>query len=183
MSILANHSHEDQRERLLDALALVLAGLKDPEAAAMEIPGTSAEQLLSVLESDQGMMAVSVRLDELRDSGALLKAQALPVLEKLVQRIHEIVDAGDVSASAAPKLADVVFKMSGLAEERAARLRAQADEDAPRATVITLFADDPEPAPAKPNEHRVIIRLPTAHRRTPNVIDVTPSDEGDDDGA
>lgn len=172
----------DQKERLKDALAFVLDNPSSAEAIAANY-GTDPESLLEVLATPEGMRAALIRAEELRQGGELLKRKTIPLLERLADQIGDMIDAGQISPTAAPKVAETLFKLSGLAEERAARLRTQIEDDKPKATVFVLHGDDPEPPPAKPNEHRLIIRLPGA-KRQPDIIDVTPSEgEGGSDGA
>lgn len=174
----AQTGEEDDRTRKIDALALLAAGVHDIDTAATLI-GQSPEQILEVLESPEGLRAVAVHLEHMRESGRLLKAQAMVPLEKLVSRVREQIEAGEVSASSAPRLLDVLLKLTGIAEERAARLRAQAEEDQRRALVCVLHPGDPDPAPAKPGQHMLIIDLRGRDRE--RVLDVTPNDAGGDD--
>lgn len=172
----------DEKERLKDALALVLDSPSSAETIAANY-GTDPESLLEVLATPHGMRAALIRAEELRRGGELLKRKTIPLLERLADQIGDMIDAGQISPTAAPKVAETLFKLSGLAEERAARLRAQIEDDKPKATVFVLHGDDPEPPPAKPNEHRLIIRLPGAKKQH-DIIDVTPTEgEGGGGGA
>jgi len=168
----------DERAHTLDTLALLAADVHDIDTAATLI-GQPPEQILEVLQSAEGLRAVAVHLEHMRESGRLLKAKALAPLEKLVSRVHEQIEAGEVSASTAPKLLDTLLKLTGLAEERAARLRAQAEEERPKLSVHILHPGDADPAPAKAGQHVLIIDLRCKDQ--PPVLDVTPDDEGGDD--
>ncbi|HJV26301.1 MAG TPA: hypothetical protein VJ673_11470 [Aromatoleum sp.] len=181
MSNLFPHPQNEDRERqarFLREAALVVAIRKDLDTAAAR-SGVSADQLIDFAASDSGSRAIAAEIDRLRDSGELLKAQALAPLEKLVGKMNEMVEAGEVSPSAAPKLADVLFKLTGTAEERAARLRAQAEEDEPKVTVHILHPGDADPPPAKAGQHRLVIDLRGKARQ--KVLDVTPTGKGADD--
>lgn len=172
----------DEKERLKTALALVLDNPSNAEAIAAS-HCTDPESLLELLATEEGMRAALVHAEELRQGGELLKRKTIPLLERLTDQIGDMIDAGQISPTAAPKVAETLFKLSGLAEERAARLRTQIEDDKPKATVFVLHGDDPEPPPAKPNEHRLIIRLPGA-KKSSDIIDVTPAKgEGGSDGA
>jgi len=174
------HTPED-KDRLITALALVYENPGNAEAIAASY-GTDPESLLELISNDpESQRAALIRAEELRQGGELLRRKALGPLEKLTDQIGNMIDAGQISATAAPKVAETLFKLSGLAEERAARLRTQLEDDKPKATVFVLHGDDPEPPPAKPNEHRLIIRLPSAKKQH-DIIDVTPTeDEGGGD--
>lgn len=181
MPAIIPHTTE-QKTRLKDALALVLDNPNNAEAIAANY-GTEPESLLEVLATEEGMRAALVRAEELRQDGELLKRKTIPLLERLVDQAEDMANAGQITPGMLPKLMDTMFKLSGLAEERAARLRAQTEDDKPKATVFVLHGDDPEPPPAKPNEHRLIIRLPSAKKQH-DIIDVTPTEgEGGSDGA
>lgn len=172
----------EQKARLITASALVHDNPNNAEAIAANY-GTDPESILELLATREGMSAALIRAEELRQDGELLKRKTIPLLERLTDQIGDMIDAGQISPTAAPKVAETLFKLSGLAEERAARLRTQIEDDKPKATVFVLHGDDPEPPPAKPNEHRLIIRLPGAKKQH-DIIDVTPTDgEGGGDGA
>lgn len=171
--------NNDDRERLKTALALVLENPTAAETIAAN-HGTTAETLLQLLGTGEGMRAALVQAEGMRQEGELLKRKTLPMLERLADQIGDMIDAGQISPTAAPKVAETLFKLSGLSEERAARLRAQTEDDAPKTTVRILYSDEPEPEQTGKN-YQIVIRLPHAKRSTRNVIDVTPTKEGGDD--
>ncbi len=172
---------DDDKDRLVTALALVLQTPENAEAIAASY-GFDAQTLLELITNDPGSQRAALgRAEQLHHEGELLKRQCLPKLERLVDQLGEMIDAGKLSATTAPKVAETLFKLSGLAEERAARLRTRAEDDAPKASIVFLSGDDPEPPPAKPNEHRLIVRIPGAKQRH-SIIDVTPTEgEGGSD--
>lgn len=173
----------EEKARMTDALALVLDNPNNAEAIAAS-HGTDPESLLEVLATPDGMRAALIRVEEMRQSGELLRRKALAPLEKLTDQIGDMIDAGQISPTAAPKVAETLFKLSGLAEERAARLRAQTEDDTPKAAIHILYGDEPEPIDPKGNKYRIVIRLPNAQREAGDIIDVTPTeDEGGSDGA
>ncbi|NMG16742.1 hypothetical protein [Aromatoleum bremense] len=173
---------EERWARMRKDAALMAKGLKDPDTAAARA-GMTADQLLDFAASEEGSRVVMAEIDRMRDSGELAKAQALALLESLLTHSQALVDGGEVGAATAAKLMDTALKVSGLAEERAARLRAQMEDDAPKATIFILRPGDADPSPEKPNEHRIVIDLRHGQNNPRDVIDVTPSDEGGDDGA
>lgn len=183
MPAIVPHTTEDA-ERTKTALALVYDTPENVESIAAA-HGINPETLLDVLGTDAGMRAALVRAEELRQSGELLKRKALNPLERLVDQIAEYIEAGQISPSAAPKVAETLFKLTGLTEERAARLKVQAEDDTPKATIMILHGEEPDPPPEKPNEHRIVIRLPNVkqqgNERPNRIIDVTPT-EGEEGG-
>ncbi|TVT61039.1 MAG: hypothetical protein FHK80_00480 [Azoarcus sp. PHD] len=168
---------DERRDLVMTTLAKVLAGVQEIDTAAA-ITSATPDQLLEILDSEEGGRAVVSHLARMRDSGELLKAQALAPLEKLVSRIDEQIDAGAVSVSTAAKLMDTLLKLSGLAEERAARLRAQAADDTPKMNITICYKGE-EP-PAGMAEHSIVIRFPTTERPGNRTIDITPTKGGDD---
>ena len=173
----------EENARMTDALALVLDNPNNAEAIAANY-GIDPDTLLETLATEEGMRAALVRAEELRQDGELLKRKTIPLLERLTDQIGDMIDAGQISPTAAPKVAETLFKLSGLAEERAARLRAQTEDDTPKAAIHILYGDEPEPIDPKGNKYRIVIRLPNAQREASDIIDVTPTeDEGGGDGA
>jgi len=171
---------EERRGRILNAAALVLGELQDPDTAAA-VAHVTTERLFDLLDTEEGQRAAVAHLDRMREMGEVLGTKVHAPMEKLVDLVHAQIEAGEVSASAAPKLLDVLFKLSGLAEQRAARLRLHAEDDGPKVTVHILHPGDADPPPAKAGQHQLTIDLRGQDRR--KVIDVTPTDEGGDDGA
>lgn len=173
----------EQKARLITASALVHDNPNNAEAIAANY-GTDPESILELLATREGMSAALIRAEELRQDGELLKRKTIPLLERLTDQIGDMIDAGQISATAAPKVAETLFKLSGLAEERAARLRAQTEDDTPKAAIHILYGDEPEPSDPKGNKYRIVIRLPNAQREAGDIIDVTPTEgEGGGDGA
>lgn len=173
----------EENERMTDALALMLDNPNNAEAIAANY-GIDPDTLLETLATEEGMRAALVRAEELRQSGELLKRKTIPLLERLVDQAEDMANAGQITPGMLPKLMDTMFKLSGLAEERAARLRAQTEDDTPKAAIHILYGDEPEPIDPKGNKYRIVIRLPNAQREAGDIIDVTPTEgEGGSDGA
>jgi len=170
----------DEKERLITVLALVLDNPNNAEAIAAS-HGTDPETVLETLATEEGMRAALVRAEELRQDGELLKRKTIPLLERLVDQAEDMANAGQITPGMLPKLMDTMFKLSGLAEERAARLRAQTEDDTPKAAIHILYGDEPEPSDPKGNKYRIVIRLPNAQREAGEIIDVTPT-EGEGGG-
>lgn len=82
-------------------------------------------------------------IGRLRRSGDLLREHALPVLERFTTRLEAMVNDPDLSPAALGRLAETLFKLSGLAEERAATLRRDTDQTKTGATLnFTIIAPD-----------------------------------------
>lgn len=183
------------KENLRRALGLAVALDLPPEdlgplEAAHGLPeGT----LLPVLCSDDGARVAAMEADALGQSGEVLKRKAVDALDKLVGRMEAMIDAGEVSPSAAPKFADVLFKLTGLAEERGAKLRAQGGPVELPFVFTVLYEGEPAPL-LKEGQHGLTIHHlgpRPADKQKPNekviegerVDDVTPTRKGGDDAA
>ena len=178
----------EEKARMTDALAHVLRDIEKNNAQAVPTIaanyGIDPDILLETLATEEGMRAALVHAEEMRQDGELLKRKTIPLLERPADQIGDMIDAGQISPTAAPKVAETLFKLSGLAEERAARLRAQTEDDTPKAAIHILYGDEPEPSDPKGNKYRIVIRLPNAQREAGEIIDVTPTEgEGGGGGA
>ncbi|TVO53076.1 hypothetical protein [Denitromonas halophila] len=168
---------DDEKERLKLALALTYCEPSKAEEHCTAY-GVDLEHVLSTLAEPEGLRAAIVAAQALRQSGQLLKRQALAPLEKLVAHIDEMIDAGHIPPGTAPKLADTLLKLTGLAEERASRLRLTEPEK-PSATVFVLHGDEKAP-PTRAGESRITIRLPATPRPQGDIIDAEPAGGSDE---
>lgn len=156
---------EPDRDRLRTVLALVAAAPEDAEAVCAA-HGVDPEAVLTALADPEILRGALVLADELRQSGELLKRKAVAPLERLVDQIADAVDAGDISPALAPRVAETLYKLSGIEAERAARARvAEPAEERPR---VHILCDD-DPVPDTGGKYAIIIRLPGHNRE--KVID------------
>lgn len=154
-------------ERLTSAAAWTV---KDPDGLDTHCAkyDVSRDDVLALIASPEAEAAILAAVASLGSSGELVAHRACLALEKLVSRMDEAIDADKVPPGAQPKFADTLFRITGLAEERAARLRVNTDADTPKATIVILKPGDPDPAPLKAGEHRITIDL---RGRSSDVID------------
>lgn len=172
--IIPKGSYPDWLKPALGRASNDIDSVESVEASYGLEPGT----LLDLLNTDEGMKAAMVAEGQMKQDGTLLKWQALKPLEKLVARVDAMIDAGDVSASAAPRLLDVLYKITGIAEQRGALLRLDAERDKPLPTICILHVGDPDPEQAQEGQFRIVIDL-RGKDRPSKAIDITPDDGGE----
>lgn len=133
---------ESQAQALLSAAALAWdqPHRLDEFAARHEVDVAAVAALLA----DPDRIAhVQGEIGRLRRSGDLLKERTHLALEKFAARIEAMLDDPDLSPSTAGRLAETLFKLSGLAEERSAALRRDAAQTNTGATLnFTIIAPD-----------------------------------------
>lgn len=133
-----------KHHRLHQALALAVASPDRLDAVAADA-GVAPECLLDILATEDGLRGARVRVAQMRESGELAKVRALVLLEKMLDRIDALIDEGGVGAAVSARLADTLFKVSGLAEERAVKLRTEAGlQEGPRPVVNIVFQGRPD---------------------------------------
>ncbi len=107
--------------------------------------GVEADDLLDALEQPALMRAVQDQVRKARQRGDLLRDQALPAIEKLIATADRLAAEDAIAPAVLPRMLDTLFKLTGLAEERAVRLRAEAAAQAPMLTLAILDGDTPAP--------------------------------------
>lgn len=133
--------------------------------------GVDISTIAAVLGDPKGIAAASRELERLRRSGELLKVAALPVLERFLARADAAMDDESVSPATLTRVADTTMRLSGIVEERAAKLRQEASERPNFVNLIISNPGDPEPPPEKPGEMRLVIVAPdSAGLREGNVV-------------
>ena len=143
------------------ALALAVSNPERLDEIAADA-GVAPEMLLNILATEDGLRGAQFVAGQMRESGALIKARALPLIDKLVDRINTLIDEGEVGVAAATKLLDTLFKLSGISEERASALRV-APPEVKRAGIFILHPGDAYPV--DPPEHCIVIDLRTIAER------------------
>lgn len=103
------------------AAALMLIGAATPEDAAV-LAGLPVGELLNYAELFSG--DVTRRAIELRRSGAVVEARAMTALEEVTRQLEDKISSEDMHASTLAKLAETLMKLSGIAEKRAAEVKA-----------------------------------------------------------
>jgi hypothetical protein len=143
-----------QRPALLQALFDVVAATTRDGGATDLLPEVEkactchrveADDLLDALEQPALMRAVQDQVRKARQRGDLLRDQALPAIEKLIATADRLAAEDAIAPAVLPRMLDTLFKLTGLAEERAARLRAEAAAQAPMLTLAILDGDTPAP--------------------------------------
>ncbi|MGE5384957.1 MAG: hypothetical protein ACM3SV_03615 [Betaproteobacteria bacterium] len=138
-------------ERMVDATALLVAGVfDDSEAAALA--GVPASALLDLLGDPDVQQAIDSRLLRWKLDGTLANVRAEKLTMQALERIEA--EAGAVSVGIAIKIAELGLKFRERPEVSKA-------PDA-RTEVVIINDGDPEPLPPEPGVHRYVIRLGTA---------------------
>lgn len=173
-------SRDKERERLGSALALALRDPENVEAIAAN-HGTTAGTLIEILSTQEGWAAASVQLETMRQDGSLFERLAAGHLETTLDLIGSQLSAGAVSPALAMKLAEVLYKLTGVADERAARLRLR-EEVKPMLPLVHIQYEGEEPPQVEPGRDVVFINIqgPRPAHAGGRVIDVTP-EGGEDD--
>lgn len=131
----------------LRALALSLADIEHVEEIARG-HGLRDTEVLDLLATDEGYAAATAELERLRETGELLKHRAIRALDRGVERLHQALDDEALPPATTAKIANELFKMTGLAGERASRLQAEQGHDRP-VLHFGIYAR-PEDVPATP---------------------------------
>lgn len=160
----------EHRALLLRAMALTMGDLDNAPTIA-RAHGLPEETILDLLATDDGYAAATAELERLRDSGEWLRHTSLRALDTGVKRLHRALMAEDTTPGTVARIAAELFKMSGLAEERAAKLRREAAQTGTVVHMITHFEGDPELPPEKPGELRLVIFAPPGVRRDAKPVD------------
>lgn len=128
-------------QALVRAAALTWAqpGRIEEFAARHDVEVTEVAALLA---DPSRTMQIQGELARLRRSGELIKERAFPAMEKFAARVEGMLDDPDLTPNALSKLAETLFKLSGLAEERSAALRREAAQTTGQPLIFTIIAPD-----------------------------------------
>lgn len=165
-----------EHETLLDDLAFALEAIERGAQPTARGGRTGEDQIALLKENPDLYKAAVIRKQELLESGQIARLKAAEVLTDGLQKLADSLDG--IHLSALPRVLDIAHKITGWAEERAARLRV-ADESTPRMSIAILQPGDIDPPSPARNEHQLVIDLRgTAKQDRNRVIDVTPDDAG-----
>lgn len=146
----------EQARDLIRASALALnqpERIEELAAAHGVEPGVIA----AMLTDPQALAEVLKELGRMRRCGELLAELAHPPLEKFMRRAEAAMDDPELPMTTASKVADTVFKLAGLSEERTARAKVATPDNC--ISLHVLKPGDPEPPAAKPGELQLTIRF------------------------
>lgn len=148
---------EAGRRTLLRTMALAVDDIDNAPtlAQAFGIPETL---LLDALSTNDGYAAATVELQNMRDRGELLRHKALRALDTGVSRLQRALEDNTVAPGTVAKLTNELFKMTGLAEERASKLRRDEGNQSPTVYFgVYASEDDIPPAPPGALEFNLIM--------------------------
>lgn len=98
--------------------------------------GLDAAAIVALTENAGLMQRVEAVASTQRRNGDVIRAKSKSILMALLERITVLVESEEMSAATAVKIADVIYKITGLADERAVELRTAAG--GPAATPFTI---------------------------------------------
>lgn len=145
---------------LHSALALI-ADLAD-DASVDELEGIALAHgadlaaLLDLLQTPEGQRLANAARVKGVQTGELIQTKARRALNTGIDRIQHALRDESASAATVGKLVEILNRLSGLTEERAARLKVSADASGFMSLHIR-GPNDPEPPPAVPGEMRLSI--------------------------
>lgn len=132
------------------ALALIAdladeATIEELEGVALAC-GSDLSTVLGLLQTPEGQRLANAARVKGVQSGELLQAKARRALNTGLDRIQMALRNRETSAATVGKLVEIANRLSGLAEERAARLKVAPDSGS-TLTLNILTGDAPRPAP------------------------------------
>lgn len=110
----------DKNTELLDAGALFASGLTSLEEGAA-LAALTADEFAATLEDPETLAQLEAHLARMKSSGKLTEARALAMLDKLLVGIDPQIDS--MSPSVVTRVAEVLLRISGLQERRAAEIK------------------------------------------------------------
>ena len=112
-------SDQAQRE-LVDAAVALIQGQVSPDEAAALV-GMHVDYFVAALEAPAIQAQIETAAAKAKLSGKLTEARALGMLDRLLVNIEGQLDT--LSPAAATRVAEILLRISGLAEKRAAEAR------------------------------------------------------------
>jgi hypothetical protein len=135
------------------------------------------DDLIAALDQPDQLRQVQTHVQTLRQRGDLLRGQTLPVIEQLIATAHRMAAEDMVAPAILPRLLDTLYKLTGLAEERGARLRTELAAQTPTLHLNILTGDAPAPPAAHSGELSLTIIAPDWTGGPKRVV----SEQGADD--
>ena len=137
----------------IEALAGLINGDSIDDVAALL--GVSTSAIVSLADDKALMVQVDATAVMQRRNGEVIRSKSKAILTALLSRIESLVESEEMSAATAVKVADVLYKIIGIADERAVELRAVAAAPHTGFTVNINLSGRPvtSPAAARVIEH------------------------------
>jgi hypothetical protein len=147
------------------------------QAAGMEPSALEDE-----LNTDEGAKRGAMLAAELERGGELVREKALGVLETLIEVIRRGAEAGDMSVATATKAADTIFKITGIADERA-RVRASLEPEKPQFSITLNLSGSSADADAITHRPKAVARIEDAAARVEEAEVTEVADDSELEGS
>ncbi len=127
---------------LIHAGALLVNSLASVEEAAA-LAGMSLPEFVDALEDPAAQILIETESAQLRVSGKLTETRALIMLDRLLVTIEGQLDG--ISPTAATRVAEVLFRIAGLSERRAAEIRQASPHEGNRFSITINLGEGRPP--------------------------------------
>ncbi len=127
---------------LVSAGALLVNSLATIEESAA-LTGMSMAAFIEALENPATQRLIETESAQMRASGKLTETRALVMLDRLLITIEGQLDG--ISPTAATRVAEVLFRIAGLSERRAAEIRQASPHDGARFTITINLGEGRPP--------------------------------------
>lgn len=128
----------NKNAELLDAAALFASGLVPLEEGAA-LAALTADEFAATLEDPETLAQLEPHLARMKSSGKLTEARALAMLDKLLTGIEAQLD--DMSPTMATRVAEMLLRVSGIQERRAAEIKHAAPPEGSGFSINFIFPD------------------------------------------
>ncbi len=117
---------------LIHAGALLVNGLATIEEAAA-LTGMPMAEFIEALEDPSTQSMIETESAQMRASGKLTEVRALVMLDRLLVTIESQLD--DIAPLSATRIAEILLRISGISERRAAEIRQVSPQDGARFSI------------------------------------------------
>jgi hypothetical protein len=125
---------------LLDAGVRISSGLETVEQAAVS-SGMTLDALLVKLEDPDILAQIEHRHAVMRNTGRIIEARSIPMLDKVLDNIEPQLEG--MSVGTALRVADLLIRLSGIQERRAAEIKRVAPDAGEKFSIhIILNGED-----------------------------------------
>ncbi len=137
-----NHVKLENNRDLVHAGALLVNSLATIEESAA-LSGMSLAAFIDALEDPATQILIETESAQLRVSGKLTETRALIMLDRLLVTIERQLDG--ISPTAATRVAEVLFRIAGLSERRAAEIRQASPHEGNRFSIVINLGEGRPP--------------------------------------
>ena len=132
---------ENNRDLIRAGALLVNSLAKIDEAAALT--GMTVAAFIEALEDPATQSLIETESAQMRASGKLTETRALVMLDRLLVTIESQLDG--LTPSSATRVAEILLRISGISERRAAEIRQVSPQDGARFSITINLGGDRQP--------------------------------------